>query len=66
LQALRAHTVPNAIDKAGDFFSASADAAKILLHALTKVTAYQRTMVIYRPPVVPLPYTWQPDTAAAK
>jgi hypothetical protein len=66
LQALRAHTAPNAIDKAGDLFSASADAAKILLNALTEVTAYQRAMVIYRPPAVPLPYTWKPAPAAAK
>lgn len=64
LQALRAHTSPNAIDKAGAFFSSSAEAAKVLLDALTEVTAYQRTMVIYRPPAVPLPYTWQPDAAA--
>jgi hypothetical protein len=65
-EALRAHTSPNAIDKAGDIFSASADAAKTLLDGLTEFTAYQRTMVIYRPPAVPLPYTWQPAAAAAK
>ncbi len=64
LEALRAYNSPNAIDKAGALFSASADAAKILLDALTVVTAYQRSIIIYRPPAVPLPYTWKP--AAAK
>jgi hypothetical protein len=64
LEALRAHTSPNAIDKAGDLFSASADAVKILLDGVTEVTAYQRSMVIYRPPAVPLPYTWKPAAAA--
>jgi hypothetical protein len=64
LQTLRARTAPNAIDKAGDLFSASADAAKVLLDALTEVTAYQRSMVIYRPAAVPLPYTWKPAPAA--
>ncbi len=66
LEALRAHTSPNAIDKAGDVFSASANAAKILLDGVTLVTAYQRSMVIYRPPAVPLPYTWKPAPMAAK
>jgi hypothetical protein len=66
LQTLRARTAPNAIDKAGDLFSASADAAKVLLDALTEVTACKRSMVIYRPPAVPLPYTWKPAVAAAK
>jgi hypothetical protein len=66
LAALRVHTSPTAIDKAGELFSTCADAAKLLLDGLTRLTTYQRTLVIYRPPAVPLPYTWKKTADAAK
>jgi hypothetical protein len=60
LQSLRSYTPPAfIIDKSGDVFYNTADAARTLIEGFLRVTTMQRTIVVYHPPTVPPKPTWE-------